>query len=179
MRFINRNLAVVVLAFGGILGALPPVLGGAAQAEECVTSPNGINLCNLAPEYRIGFKGTETYLPLRRLEIARTPDKRAQGLMGRAALADDQAMLFVYPDEAPRAFWMKDTPSPLDIIFINGAGTVVAIGADAIPFDETPIPSVAPARYVLEVAAGRAAALGLRVGVELQIKKSQFAPQRD
>jgi uncharacterized membrane protein (UPF0127 family) len=170
MRQLRRILACTLLSFGGVSVAT------VAQAQGCIGARVTLCACSQAPscvkdpEIAISFKGTDTYLPLPRLEIARTPQERAQGLMGRAALEDDQAMLFVYMDEAPRAFWMKDTPSSLDIIFINAAGRIVSIGAGAIPFDEAPIPSASPARYVLEVAAGRAEALGLRAGVNLSLE---------
>lgn len=153
------------------------VWGAATQAEACTGARVTLCVCAEAsecvknPEFTIAFKGTQTYLPLPRLEVARTPATRARGLMGRAPLADDQGMLFVYPQDAPRAFWMKDTPSSLDIIFINAEGEIVSIGAAATPFDETPIPSAAPARYVLELAAGRAEALGLRTGTMLSLKE--------
>lgn len=152
------------------------LLGGAGHAKDCTSYRVTLCACAQAPActadaaYAIRKDGTDDYLPLPRLEIATTPAERARGLMGRAPLANDQAMLFVYPDEAPRAFWMKGTPSPLDIIFINAAGLIVSVAASAVPFDETPLPSAAPARYVLEVAAGRAEALGLRAGDRLKLE---------
>jgi uncharacterized membrane protein (UPF0127 family) len=61
------------------------------------------------------------------LEVARTPSERARGLMGRASLAGDAAMLFVYETERILSFWMKDTLIPLDILFLNAQGVVVDI----------------------------------------------------
>ena len=54
-------------------------------------------------------------------ELADDPELRARGLMERAELAPDHGMLFVYPDEAQRSFWMKNTPLPLSIAFIDHA----------------------------------------------------------
>jgi uncharacterized membrane protein (UPF0127 family) len=73
-------------------------------------------------------------------------------------------MLFVWPEEAPRTMWMKDTFIPLDIIFMDGQGKIVGIIAQAVPHDLSPLGTDRPARYVLEVPAGDANRLGLAVG---------------
>ena len=65
----------------------------------------------------------------------------------------DQGMLFVYPDERPRNFWMKDTSLPLSIAYLDAQGRIVRI-ADMTPFDTSPVPSVRPAMYALEVNQG-------------------------
>jgi uncharacterized membrane protein (UPF0127 family) len=87
------------------------------------------------------------------VELADTPELRRQGLMGRAALNPDHGMLFIYPDERPRSFWMKDTPLPLSIAFLDTQGRIVRI-ADMVPLDETPTPSRYPAMYALEMELG-------------------------
>lgn len=103
-----------------------------------------------------------------RAELARTAAEQARGLMFRTGLADDFAMLFApYPPEGPpreASFWMKDTPSPLDIIFIRADGTIARIAENAVPFDQTPIPSGEPVAAVLEVRGGRTAELGIAEG---------------
>ncbi|KQT33430.1 hypothetical protein ASG29_05110 [Sphingomonas sp. Leaf412] len=104
-----------------------------------------------------------------RVELAKTPAQQQRGLMFRPPLADDAGMLFFpYPADGgpPReaSFWMKDTPSPLDIVFIRADRTIAAIGADTIPFSEIPVTSGEPVAAVLELRAGRAAELGLREG---------------
>jgi hypothetical protein len=86
-------------------------------------------------------------------EVASDPNSRAVGLMGRSGLAPDSGMLFVYPDEARRSFWMKNTPLPLSIAFINQAGRIVHI-TDMKPMSEDPVPSVHPTMYALEMAEG-------------------------
>ena len=63
-------------------------------------------------------------------EVADTPQRRAQGLMGRFSLAPNAGMLFVYPDEAVRSFWMKNTPLPLSIAYMK-SGQIVHRGDDA------------------------------------------------
>ncbi len=97
------------------------------------------------------------------VEIADTPAKRETGLMGRTALAADAGMLFVFDQDQPLSFWMKDTLIPLSIAFINSKGIIVDI-QDMQPLDETPHHSVAPAKYALEVNQGFFRAQGIQVG---------------
>lgn len=98
------------------------------------------------------------------VELADDELSRQQGLMGRAPLPDDRGMLFVFPDEDFRSFWMKDTPSPLDVVYLDSAGAVVSVVEDAVPESLEAIPSGVPARAVLEVRAGLADELGLEPG---------------
>ncbi len=98
------------------------------------------------------------------VEVAATDRDRARGLMFREEMAADHGMLFVFEGEGDRYFWMKNTPLPLDIIFIGGDGGIVSIAADTTPFSEAVIPSKLPAKYVLEVNAGTAASLGVKAG---------------
>lgn len=98
-----------------------------------------------------------------RVEVADTPEARAQGLMYREALGDDEGMLFVYPDERPRSFWMENTKIPLSIAFVSAAGSIVRI-RDMRPFDTGHTRSVRPARYAIEVDQGWFAARGIVEG---------------
>lgn len=86
-------------------------------------------------------------------EVADTDAERQMGLMYREALTGDQGMIFVYPDERLRGFWMKNTPNPLSIAFISASGRVVHT-AEMQPFDETVTPSQYPAMYALEMSRG-------------------------
>jgi len=96
-------------------------------------------------------------------EIAETRAERAMGLMGRAALATDHGMLFVYPDSAPRSFWMKNTPLPLSIAFLDATGRVVHM-ADMKPMSTEKVESVHPAMYALEMERGWFVAHQVQVG---------------
>ncbi|HVV93950.1 MAG TPA: DUF192 domain-containing protein [Hyphomicrobiales bacterium] len=103
------------------------------------------------------------------VEIAADEAARTQGLMYRRALAPDAGMLFVFDATAPVSFWMKNTYIPLDMVFIRADGVVHRVEANAEPLSERPIDSGAPVRYVLEIAGGRAAAIGLKRGDKVLI----------
>jgi uncharacterized protein len=98
------------------------------------------------------------------IEIADTEAAREKGLMFRSSLAPDAGMLFDYFHEQLATFWMQNTLIPLDMVFIAADGTVKTIHPNARPMDTTTIPSEVPVRFVLEIAGGRAAEIGLAVG---------------
>ncbi|WP_375288262.1 DUF192 domain-containing protein [Sphingomonas sp.] len=103
------------------------------------------------------------------VDLADTVPEQAQGLKFRTDIAPDGGMLFApYPAEGggPRAanFWMKDTPSPLDILFIRADGTIARIAENTVPFSEAPVPSEEPVAAVLEIRGGRAGELGIAEG---------------
>ena len=98
------------------------------------------------------------------VEVMRTPDEQAKGLMFRRFLPADRGMLFDFAVEGPVAFWMKNTYIPLDMLFIDHTGRVVAIKENAEPLSETPIPSKGPALGVLELNGGEAAKDQVKVG---------------
>lgn len=107
-----------------------------------------------------------------RVEVAANPESRQRGLMFRDALAPDRGMIFLFPEHGPHSFWMKNTLIPLDILWLDAAGRIVHIGAKTPPCEADPCPSYSPgkdASYVLELAAGRAAELGLREGDRLRL----------
>lgn len=105
----------------------------------------------------VKFVMTETESVEVHCEVADTAAEREQGLMFRESLADDQGMVFSYDEEQILTFWMKNTPLPLDIIFISADKIVVAVAADTIPYSEALISSGLPAQYAVEVNAGFAA----------------------
>ena len=87
----------------------------------------------------------------------------AQGPNGEP-LADDRGMLFQFPDVAERGFWMHNTPSSLDIIYIDPYGRIVSIAERVTPNSDAIIPSNGPAMGVLEIRAGRADEIGAKAG---------------
>jgi uncharacterized protein len=100
-----------------------------------------------------------------RIELARSDEERAQGLMFRTELADDAGMLFDFgPDPRPVSMWMKNTLIPLDMAFIAEGGRIARIAAMSTPRSLTSIPSGEDVVAVLEVRGGRFAELGVREG---------------
>ncbi len=73
-------------------------------------------------------------------------------------------MWFVFEDEAPRSFWMRNTPLSLDLVFVSAKGRVVRVIEHAQPMSERALKSGSPAQYVLEVNAGEAKRMGIRTG---------------
>lgn len=91
------------------------------------------------------------------LEFATTNNQRSQGLMYRDSLADNQAMLFIHPDDqiGKLTYWMKNTRIPLDIIYFSPDSTIVSIAKNAQPYQEQGVPSATEdAKFVLEIAGG-------------------------
>lgn len=117
------------------------------------------------------FQADSTHILDVTVEIADTPEARAQGLMHRESLPEDSGMLFVYPDAAPRGFWMKDTPLSLDMIFVDSNGEILNIVRATQPFSTERSFSAAPARYVVEVMAGYTAERGIDSTAFIQWKR--------
>lgn len=106
-------------------------------------------------------------------ELATDEASREQGLMMRPKLAADHSMLFIFPDTQPRWFWMKNTLIPLDILYFDANRKLVSMQLDVPPCKADPCPSYpsdAPARYVLELAAGTARRIGVEHGDELTVE---------
>ena len=102
------------------------------------------------------------------VEVARTPDQLAYGLMFRQRLAANAGMLFDYRPPQPVSMWMKNTMIPLDMLFVDAAGRIVQIAQRAVPHSTALIASDGPVRAVLELNGGTVARLGIAVGDRLR-----------
>ena len=105
-----------------------------------------------------------------KVEIARTEEERAKGLMYRKSLPDGEGMLFIFESDQPLNFWMKNTPIPLSIAFISSSGRIVEI-KDMRPLDLSSVPSSIPVRYALEVPQGWFGRAGVKPGDRLVISE--------
>jgi uncharacterized protein len=107
------------------------------------------------------------------LEVANTPNEQEKGLMFRPPLEDDRGMLFIFKPARPVAFWMKNTPSPLDIIFLLD-GEVKAIARNATTCKSDPCPIYPEggvvADSVIEVRSGLTQEIGLKEGDRISVK---------
>ncbi|MDP1863219.1 MAG: DUF192 domain-containing protein [Thiobacillus sp.] len=97
------------------------------------------------------------------VEVAATSQQRERGLMGRTRLPENGGMLFVFDTTRRHCFWMRNTPLPLSIAFIDEAGRILNI-ADMQPHTDTlHCPTIA-IRYALEVSQGKFAQRGIIAG---------------
>lgn len=106
------------------------------------------------------------------LELALDESSRMRGLMFRERLAPDHGMLFVFDDDREREFWMKNTLIPLDLLFFDAKGRLIATQLNAQPCRQPRClgyRSHQPARYVLELNAGSVQQLDLHLGEQLQV----------
>jgi uncharacterized membrane protein (UPF0127 family) len=152
-----RSLALALLSALCLHGPSLPAQGGAFGSEppvlDLATYPKG-TLGVLAAGTRHDFD----------IWVADTPERQRQGLMFVRDLPASQGMLFV--NESPRisTFWMKNTYIPLDMLFIDARGRIVAIFANATPLSLDPVGPSVPVRAVLELRGGEAARRGIRKG---------------
>ena len=114
---------------------------------------------------------TDTALVTLDIEIADTSYEIQTGMMYRKDMGDLQGMLFVFDEEAPHSFYMKNTLIALDILFIDRDLKISRIHRNAIPMDESGIPSGGPVQYVLEVKAGMSDRWGIQEGDLIQFIK--------
>lgn len=111
------------------------------------------------------------------VELALDRESQMRGLMFRDHLPADHGMLFIFPGEGPRSFWMRNTRIPLDIFYFDDDLALVSVAENARPCvvqDCPGYPSEGPARYVLELNAGEARKLGTKPGDVLELN---FDPQ--
>lgn len=101
-------------------------------------------------------------------EVVDNNKTRARGLMFRQSLPQEAGMLFVFQDEQPRCFWMKNTSIPLSIAYINSQGEILDI-FDLQPHDETSVCSTQPAMFALEVNQGWFNQKGITIGDKIHM----------
>jgi hypothetical protein len=109
------------------------------------------------------------------IEIASTPVAQETGLMKRDSMPADHGMIFVFPDEQLREFWMKNTRFPLDIVFLDTSGKVVSI-KQMRAYDQHTTSSDAPARFAIELNDGAAVNAGISAGDRVTIPSQVLKP---
>ncbi len=143
----------------GALAALFLFVAGAALAQNATFTHEDLTI-------RSGEK-THKFT----VELALSDDQRMQGLMFRKQMAPDAGMLFDFGESRRVQMWMENTILPLDMVFITRDGTVSSVHANAVPYSQAIIDSGAPVSFVLELNAGRAAALGIKAGDKVLSKQ--------
>ena len=121
---------------------------------------------NFSKEGELTLRKTESDSIFKTLdiEIAQTEYETQTGLMYRKSMEERQAMLFIFQEEQPRSFYMKNTEFSLDIIYINKKKKVVSIQKNTTPYDKNSLPSGEPVLYVLEIKAGLSDRWGIENG---------------
>jgi uncharacterized protein len=140
----------------------PQATGTTADKEETTSGQSGLRtlVIDASGGKKVGV----------RVEVADDLAEQAKGLMDRTTLGENRGMLFVYPDERERSFWMKDTLIPLSIAFIDSERRIIDI-QDMKPLDDEPpsYVSAEPAQYALEVNQGFFEERGVKVGDSVEL----------
>src|SRR6478735_4926854 len=142
----------VKTAFAAVLFALIALVPAAAQSQPAAA---GSGLESLV----IVSGGTRHVL---QVEVMRTPDQRAKGLMFRNYMPTERGMLFDFGASEPVAMWMQNTYISLDMLFIRADGTIARIAERTEPLSTRTIPSGEPVLSVLEINGGVSKQLGLK-----------------
>ena len=143
------------------LAACSPNSGEAgAQSTQSAAAVHPVSGLPVVPLRIVHAGKTHTF----RVELARTAEEQAKGLMFRTAMGPDEGMIFPMAPPRGASFWMRNTVIPLDLIFVGPDGKILNIAANAIPYDETPLVSAGPVKAVLELNGGRAKELGIAAG---------------
>lgn len=159
----NRMSAFIAGAMAAMgLLACSPQAGAEVAAKPEAQAPSVHPESGLAiiPVTVTSGKNTHTF----RSEVAATPQQQAKGLMFRKTLGPDEGMIFPRDIPSPARFWMKNTPLPLDLIFVGPDHRILNIGANAVPYALDGIESQGNVIAVLEIPGGRAAELGIKAG---------------
>jgi uncharacterized membrane protein (UPF0127 family) len=111
------------------------------------------------------------------LQIASNEATRERGLMFVDSMPAESGMIFVFTRATPQGFWMRNTRIPLDIVYLDDKQKVVSIHR-MLPFDLSSVDSAAPAMFAIELNAGIAVQLGLKVGDTVRIPDEVVASGR-
>ncbi|BAY77515.1 hypothetical protein NIES25_39770 [Nostoc linckia NIES-25] len=163
LSLLSMLLGILLMGCSAPTTAIPstPTSGSPTPAPE-----------SLGQKLPISAKATVPNGTTIQLEVAKTPQQQAMGLMYRPALPDDRGMLFPFPSAQPVSFWMKNVPVSLDIVFLR-KGVVKYIQTSAPPCASEPCPTYGPNTLidkVIELRSGRAAELNLKVGDVIKIQ---------
>ena len=154
-----RGMTIFAAALLAACSAQPAAETGAA-AEVAAETTHPVSGLEVIPLTVTGASGTHRFA----VELADTPEAQRRGLMFRTELPDDAGMIFPYDGTAAQSFWMKNTPLPLDIIFIGPDGRISNIAAMTEPYSLESVYSVGPVLGVLELRGGLAGELGIEPG---------------
>lgn len=146
--------------------------GACSQSEEEPDRSSADQSHNLEFTEEVSFL-TDAGDTLSTIEVAVADDnkERSQGLMNVRNLPESRGMLFIFEENAPRSFWMANTPLPLDIMFVNDNYEIVRIHHSTQPYSDKSIESEKPAKYVIETNAGFSISHDIQEGMKVSLSR--------
>ena len=171
MQFFRKHfvtVALVLVALAAIALILPRFFSNESnRVQEIEITPQDIDFTR---DGELSIFKNDSLIQTIEVEFAKNDEERALGLMYRSSMDEHQGMWFIFPEEAPRSFYMRNTEISLDIIYLDKDKKVVSIAKNARPYDETSLPSEKPAMYVLEINGGLADKWGIDKGDRVEVK---------
>ncbi len=132
----------------------------AVTAWAALAGADDTGICGYEEKGALTFERAGATVCRFRIAIAATPEQRSRGLMNCRDLPPGSGLLFLFAGIGERSFWMKDTPVPLAIVFLDAKDRVAAVEM-GVPYSRESIPSGRPVGHVLEVNAREAACLAV------------------
>lgn len=155
------SVRAVLFAVLAALAACSPMAADAGQRQQAAANvrhrESGLEV---VPLTIVSANGRHAL----RVEVARSGEEQAKGLMFRTEMGANEGMIFPMEPARQASFWMKNTVIPLDLLFIGPDRRIESIAANAVPYSLSPIASKGAVAAVLELGGGRAAQLGLAPG---------------
>ncbi|MDU6659983.1 MAG: DUF192 domain-containing protein [Capnocytophaga sp.] len=171
MQFFRKHfvtVALVLVALAAIALILPRFFSNESnRVQEIEITPQDIDFTR---DGELSIFKNDSLIQTIEVEFAKNDEERALGLMYRSSMDEHQGMWFIFPEEAPRSFYMRNTEIPLDIIYLDKDKKVVSIAKNARPYDETSLPSEKPAMYVLEINGGLSDKWGIEKGDRMEVR---------
>ena len=170
MQFFRKHfvtVALVLVALAAIALILPRFFGSNKTEQIVEITADDIQFTK---DGELSIFKNDSLIQTIEVEFAKNDMERSLGLMYRSSMDEHQGMWFIFPEEAPRSFYMRNTEIPLDIIYLDKDKKVVSIAKNARPYDETSLPSEKPAMYVLEINGGLSDKWGIEKGDRMEVK---------
>lgn len=170
MQFFRKHFVTVALALVALaaIALILPRFFGSNKTEQIVEiTPDDIQFTK---DGELSIFKNDSLIQTIDVEFAKNEMERSLGLMYRSSMDEHQGMWFIFPEEAPRSFYMRNTEISLDIIYLDKDKKVVSIAKNARPYDETSLPSEKPAMYVLEINGGLADKWGIDKDDRVEVK---------
>lgn len=160
-----KSMRFLPLALLALAACTPQSVPQASAATEPLSARHAISGLEVIPLTITTPAGTSRTF---QVELARTAEEQARGLMFRQSMGADEGMLFIRNPPDFASFWMRNTVIPLDIVFIGTDHRVINIAANAVPHSLDTLDSAGLTAAVLELNGGRAAQLDIVPGSKVE-----------